>query len=191
MAHESVYRVRGLAYSYGKRQVLSDVSFSVDGGQTVALVGPNGSGKTTALKLLNGLLWPFQGQIDFLGEPLRKTGILRARCVYVHQHPVLFTGTVMDNIAYPLKLRRVPRNSIAGRVGQIAEKLGVTELLDRDAARLSGGETQRIAVARALVAGADVLLLDEPTSSLDHDSQKAFRQLLAGLRHDGDRKSVV
>jgi len=180
-----VFSVSGLSFRYERRVALTCDSLEIMPGQSVALTGPNGSGKTTMLKLLNGLLGPFAGSVAFMGKPLARNPLLRERSVYVHQHPVMFAGTVRDNLEYALRLKRVPREEARRRIDETAGRLGIGSLLDREAARLSGGETQRAAVARAVAAGADVLLLDEPTSSMDSGSEAAMRGLLIELRRSG------
>lgn len=180
-----VFSVSGLSFRYERRVALSCDALDIMPGQSVALTGPNGSGKTTMLKLLNGLLGPYAGSVAFMGRPLARNPLLRERSVYVHQHPVMFAGTVRENMEYALRLKRVPRGEAAGRIAEAAGRFGLGPLLDREAARLSGGETQRAAVARAVAAGADVLLLDEPTSSMDSGSGAAMRELLIELRRSG------
>ncbi|HPE88127.1 MAG TPA: ABC transporter ATP-binding protein [Spirochaetia bacterium] len=185
MDAEAVFEVAGLSFRYERRVAASCASLRVRQGESVAFVGPNGSGKTTMLKLLNGLLGPFDGSISFMGRPIAKNPELRRRSVYVHQHPVLFAGTVRDNLAYALRLKRFGAAEAETRLEDAAERFGIAALLDREAGRLSGGETQRVAVARAVAAGADVLLLDEPTSSMDAEGDAAVRSMLAGLRRSG------
>ncbi|MBN1520000.1 MAG: ABC transporter ATP-binding protein [Spirochaetales bacterium] len=178
-----LFSLRGLSFRYGRRVALRCDSLDIERGQAVALLGPNGSGKTTFLKVLNGLLGPYDGTLRFLG---RSPGpALRLRSVYLHQHPVLFTGTVRDNLARALSFRRVPRGEAAGRVQAAIDRVGCASLMDREASRLSGGETQRVALARALALGADILFLDEPTSSMDAASQNAVRSVLAELKSEG------
>jgi len=111
--------------------------------------------------------------------------LLRRRSVYVHQHPVLFAGTVRDNLEYALALKHFGRDETTSRIDGVVERFGIGKLLDREAGRLSGGETQRVAVARAVAAGADIILLDEPTSSMDADAESAVRTLLLELKRGG------
>ncbi|MFH2116028.1 MAG: ABC transporter ATP-binding protein, partial [Spirochaetota bacterium] len=151
----------------------------------LAFVGPNGSGKTTLLKLLNGLLGPYSGRIEFMGQPLGSSKLLRRRSIYLHQHPVLFAGTVRENMNYALRLKRINKPEAESRLAAVASRFGIEDILDREAGRLSGGETQRVAMARAVAAGADVLLLDEPTSSMDKKSEHAVQDLLLELKHEG------
>lgn len=185
MSDNAVFDVRGLSFGYERAIAVRCDALKVAAGESVAFVGPNGSGKTTMLKLLNGILGPYQGTIAFMGLPLSRNPYLRRRSVYLHQHPVLFSGTVRDNIAYALRLKRFGRDEATERLERTAWRFGIEHLLERDAGVLSGGETQRVAMARSVAAGADVLLLDEPTSSLDAESDAAMRSLLLELRRDG------
>jgi tungstate transport system ATP-binding protein len=185
MPETPVFSVSGLEFRYERKLAVTCEALVVQTGETVAFTGPNGSGKTTMLKLLNGLLGPYDGTIIFMGLPLRRNPYLRLRSVYVHQHPILFAGTVRDNLEYALALKRIPRADAQARIELVAGRFGIEALLPREAAKLSGGETQRVAVARAVAAGADVLLLDEPTSSLDAESEAAVRSLLLELKKDG------
>lgn len=180
-----LFQVRDLRFAYDRIPRLHCPEMDLVEGVTAGLVGPNGSGKTTLLKLLNGLLGPYTGSICFAGQPLTASRELRRRTVYVHQHPVLFAGSVSANLEYVLQLRSLRRAERQERVGRIAERFGLTGLLGRDATRLSGGETQRVALARALVGGADTLLLDEPTASVDAESDMAIRQQLLELKAEG------
>jgi energy-coupling factor transporter ATP-binding protein EcfA2 len=180
-----VLKVRELAFHYENKAGLVCPCLDVQKGECLAFTGPNGSGKTTLLKLLNGLLGPYSGRIEFMGQPLGSSKLLRRHSVYLHQHPVLFAGSVRDNIAYALKLKHFNRDEAQARLMAAAGRFGISGLLDREAGRLSGGETQRVAMARAVAAGADVLLLDEPTSSMDKDSEHAVRELLFDLKKDG------
>lgn len=179
------FSVSALSFRYERRIDCSCDALAIRLGESVAFTGPNGSGKTTMLKLLNGLLGPFDGSIEFLGQPLKGNPQLRKRSVYVHQHPVLFAGTVRDNLEYALALKRLRGAAASRRIDGAVERFALGPLLEREAGRLSGGETQRVAVARAVAAGADIILLDEPTSSMDAASEAAVRTLLLELKRGG------
>lgn len=181
----TVFSIRNASFRYARRLAVACESMDVQAGECVAFTGPNGSGKTTLLKLMNGLVGPFDGSIRFLGRPIGDNPLLRKRSIFLHQHPVLFAGSVLDNLLYPLKLRHVPQAEASSRVRDAAHRLDLENILDRPAARLSGGETQRVALARAVALGADVLLLDEPTSSMDEASQAAVRGIIAELKRSG------
>ena len=132
---------------------------SVEPAERVGIVGPNGSGKSTLLRVLAGLERTFEGQCD--------VAVAASQCVYVHQNPFLFRGTVLFNVLYGLRGRR--RGSEAGRklAMRWLEKLGIGALASRRADTLSGGERRRAALARALILEPRLLLLDEPLADLD------------------------
>jgi tungstate transport system ATP-binding protein len=158
--------------------ILDIPALSIKRGERVALHGPNGSGKTSLLKLLNGLLLPSSGSISFLGEPTARSKLLRSRSVYLHQHPWLLAGTVAYNLSVAGERGRGERRAQAGRQAALLSRLGLQGFERRRGRLLSGGEAQRVALARALATGADVLLLDEPTASADAASQELIRSVL-------------
>lgn len=190
MRSDAILSIRDLQFSYGNREILSIPELDVRAGETLALVGPNGSGKTTLLKLLNDLIRPSSGSIRFEGRPAAGDPGLRLRSVYVHQSPFPLAGTVHRNVAYGLRIRRVPEPEIRRRVEGALELLGLSGFARRDAKRLSGGETQRVALARALVLEPEVLLLDEPTAQTDRDSGARIRTVLADLAARGETTIV-
>ncbi len=185
MRSDAILSIRNLLFSYGTREVLSIPELDVRAGETLALVGPNGSGKTTLLKLLNDLIRPSSGSIRFEGRPAAGDPGLRARSVYVHQSPFPLAGTVYRNVAYGLRVRRVPEPEIRRRTEGALELLGLSGFARRDAKRLSGGETQRVALARALVLEPEVLFLDEPTAQTDRASGDRIRTVLADIAARG------
>lgn len=140
--------------------------------QIYAVVGPNGSGKTTFLNLLALLDRPTQGAVLFSGEqvgyddPDRLLG-RRRKIAYLLQSPYLFDMSVFDNIAYGLKVRGVEKKRLRQQVERLAGRLSLDHLMSRSARRLSGGEAQRVALARTLILDAEVYLLDEPTANVD------------------------
>ena len=169
--HGPVIQCQGVCLSHGERSILRDLDLAVAHGRRVAVTGPSGSGKTTLLHVLAGIVEPSSGRVVVGG--LRLTGApgkVRARN---RQHKVAMVFqfgellpelTVAENVALPLRIRGDTR--LDGRVEQVLAAVGFTEL-DAWPARLSGGETQRVAVARALVTQPEVILCDEPTGSLD------------------------
>ena len=165
----SLLEIRDLRIVRDRRSVLHIENLAVESGQVLAVVGPNGAGKTSLLLALARLLKPEQGEIRFNGQPtaaLRDVDY-RRRIGLVLQEPLLLDGSVFDNVAAGLRFRHLPRGEITFRVETWLERLGITELRNRPAIRLSGGEAQRVSLARAFAIHPQLLLLDEPFSSLD------------------------
>jgi len=176
--------LRGIRHRYGGRLVLDLEQFIVPRGASLAVVGHNGAGKSTLLRLLAFLETPTEGQVLFSGAvvPPHARASLRRRVTLVEQRPVLFRGTVRENLEYGLKLRDTARTAMNGIIGDVVERLGLGPLLNRRRHELSDGEVQRVAVARALAVRPDVLLLDEPVSSADRAAANALYQALAAER---------
>jgi tungstate transport system ATP-binding protein len=162
------YILEGVSQVYGGRPVLDIARLEVVAGEALCLVGPTGAGKSTLLRLLASLERPAAGTVSFGSYRLDGPGLplaVRRRITLMFQRPLLLTGTVRANVEYGLRLRgRRGRSQLAGAV---LERLGLGGLASRSARSLSGGETQLVALARALVLEPDVLLLDEPTAHLD------------------------
>lgn len=161
-------RAEGVVKHYDKRVVLDVDHVEIAAGQTLALLGPSGSGKSTLLSILGLLEPPTAGRI-YLDDKLvtTKDTAARSQMAAAFQSPYLFKGTVADNVAYGLKLRRMPAAGRQEAVADALERVGLGGWESRSALTLSGGEAHRVALARALVLRPRVLLLDEPLSSLD------------------------
>ena len=173
-----LFSVRGLEATVDGRAVLFIDRLSIPERGITALVGENGSGKTTLLRVLNGLLSPTAGSVEFRGMPVGASG-MRMQSVLMHQAPLLFRGTVAQNVGYGLRLRGVARQERARRGAHALERVGLQGFEGRRASALSGGERQRVALARAIVLETPVLLLDEPTSSVDPDSRAVVEQVIS------------
>jgi tungstate transport system ATP-binding protein len=166
----------------GEATLLKGVSLHISKGESFLLIGPTGAGKTTLLRLLGLLDKSFEGELSILGVDVaavpHKQLELRRRMAFVQQKPVAFSCSVFDNVAYPLKWRKFPKEEIRIRVHEVLDTVGMTEYSQRNARTLSGGETQRVAIARALVTGPEILLLDEPTANLDPNSAGRIEEVL-------------
>ncbi|MBU1210786.1 MAG: ATP-binding cassette domain-containing protein [Alphaproteobacteria bacterium] len=173
--------VRGLCYEAGGRKLINGLDLEL-GAQGISIVmGPNGAGKSLLLRLLHGLISPSAGQISWGAAPL--SARVRQRQALVFQKPVLLRRSVGDNIDFVLRLRG---RASAGRRDELLSRVGLLGLASQPARLLSGGEQQRLSLARALATEPEVLLLDEPTASLD----PASVHLIEGIVVDAGRSGV-
>jgi sulfate/thiosulfate transport system ATP-binding protein len=177
-------RVENLRKRFGNFVAVDDVSFEVERGSLVALLGPSGSGKSTILRILAGLDSADSGEVFFDGQPASDVHA-RARAVgFVFQHYALFRHlTVAQNIAFGLEVRKVPKDVAAARVHELLDLTSLEGLGDRYPAQLSGGQRQRVALARALAPDPKLLLLDEPFGAIDAKVREELREWLRRL-HD-------
>ena len=171
-----VMDLEGIRVARAGRAVLDVPALDVRQGETLAIIGPNGAGKSTLLRVLGLLEAPTAGEVRFRGAPVTsRDGLhVRRRMASVFQEPLLADGTVVDNVALGLRFRGVGGDGVAARVPRWLERFGIAALASRRARTLSGGEAQRAALARALVVEPEVLLLDEPFSSLDQPTRETL-----------------
>ncbi len=179
-------RVSSLKKRYGERTVVDIDSLDVAPGEVLAILGPNGAGKSTLFRLLLLLEQPDAGTIEFAGDSNPAQ-----RIAGVFQAPFLFTGTVRYNIEVGLRARGVDGAERTRRVGEALDLLSLANLADADVRALSGGEAQRVALARALAVRPELLVLDEPTSSLDVTLRTRFREDLVRLLRTQVRSAVL
>jgi len=154
--------------------ILDGVSLTLTAGAPTVLVGPNGAGKTTLLRVAMGLLPPSRGRVSWGGRP----DAAPARRAIVFQRPVMLRRSAAGNVQYALKAAGLPRRMRTERAEELLALVGLTAVAGRPARRLSGGEQQRLALARALAKEPLVLLLDEPTASLDPAATKAVEDII-------------
>ncbi|WP_408956611.1 ATP-binding cassette domain-containing protein [Natroniella sp. ANB-PHB2] len=153
---------------------------SINAGEVFCLVGPSGAGKSTLLRILNFLEVADQGEVKFLDKVYNQSKLpdldIKRKITTVFQRPALMTSSVVKNIAYPLKIRGEEID--CDQIDQLIVKLGLKELKNQRADKLSGGEAQRVSLARALIFNPKVLLLDEPTSNLDPANIKIIEDII-------------
>lgn len=184
--------IRNLLIQRNKRDVLQVDALDIKRGETLAIVGPNGAGKSTLLLALAHLLPTARGEIAFNGKPLQQWDELeyRRKISFVFQSPLLLDMTVEQNIALGLKFRGVSKEETHERVGRRIKQLGIEALSKRRASQLSGGEAQRVSLARAFVLEPELLLLDEPFAALDPPTRKKLIDDLSALLAEDQRMAV-
>ena len=171
---------------YETKKALDSVNLQINEGEILALLGPNGSGKTTLLKILAFLEKPTLGEVYFFNRKVTDQNMMRMRMesTMVFQKTVLFDATVYDNVAYGLKVRKIPKNEIAERVNKALKLVGLEGFNKRHAKKLSGGEQQRVALARAITLKTKLLLLDEPTANLDPKNVALVEEIIAAVNRE-------
>lgn len=179
--------IRDLKKNYDGKVVLNLKSAEIQSGKKTGIIGPNGAGKSTLINLIAGLELPSAGQI-FYDE---KKQIPRQSMTLVFQKPYLLSSTVENNISYPLRLRGWSKDRMEERVTRLCEELNLTMLRRKKAWKLSGGETQKVALARALSFFPDLLLLDEPTANIDPATTAEIEQMLTKINETSGTTIVL
>ncbi|MEE8188320.1 MAG: ATP-binding cassette domain-containing protein [Kiloniellales bacterium] len=174
----------GVVFEAGGKALISGLSLRLERGPRSIILGANGAGKSLLLRLCHGLLRPTRGSIAWAGARGQDT---RRRQAMVFQRPVLLRRSAAANVAYPLALRGLPRAEREARVREALELAGLAPLAGRPARVLSGGEQQRLAIARAWVTRPDILFLDEPTASLDPAATRAVEELIRVIQGSGSK----
>jgi len=195
---DAVVELSSVSFQYEDKVVLDDVQFSLMRGDFVGIVGPNGSGKSTLMKLILGLLTPTRGSVHLFGQPLSKFREW-SRIGYVAQQVAHGAG------GFPATVREVVASGLVGKIGlfrrlqphhhksveEAVERVGLTAKLDKRIGSLSGGQLQRVFIARALVAEPELLILDEPTVGVDQESIEQFYSLLQSLKEENSLTMMI
>ena len=188
----------GKTYTSGSKQltVLDDINFSIETGETFAIVGPSGSGKTTLLGLCAGLDYPDMGRVELCGTDLsslnedERAGLRNENVGFIFQNfQLLPTLTALENVVVPLELQGIKNPAKIGK--ELLGKVGLGDRMNHYPSQLSGGEQQRVALARAFSNGPSILFADEPTGNLDQDTGDRVVQLLFELNKEAGTTLVI
>ena len=182
---DEILTVRGVCAGYGARRVLEDVGLSVGEGEVCALLGLNGSGKSTMMNIISGILPPTDGEILYNGQGIRSLGTAyRERIGYMPQYPGMYPSfTVRDFLLYMSELKGLPRGN-EGEVDYILRRVELDDCADRKISALSGGMKQRLSLAQAVLGSPEIIILDEPTAGLDPKQRIAVRNFISETASD-------
>lgn len=191
-----VIDVRHLAFGYNQyKDTIKDLSFSIEEGQYVSIIGHNGSGKSTLARLLIGLLNAKSGDIFFYEQKLSNKTVsdIRKKVGIVFQNPdnQFIASTVEDDIAFGLENKCIPLNEMNEIVKEYASKVGMGEYLNKEPTMLSGGQKQRVAIAGVLAMQPEIIILDEATSMLDPKGKKEIRELILKMKKQNPKLTIL
>ena len=189
----NLYQLKDITFDYGGEFILSDINVDIEKSKITAIVGPNGSGKTSLLNIFSFLNYPKSGSLIYKDSKLNRDNLtqLRRSVGYVQQNPYLLRGTTFNNLELGLKLKHIEKQSRVKKVDEIMQLLGITDLQDRTARTLSGGEAQKVAIGQMLVLDPNVLILDEPFTHLDKNAIHELEQLILKLRDDLQKTIIL
>lgn len=189
----NIIEAKNLIKSFNDRKVLNIEHLSFDAEKITVIAGPSGAGKSTLLSILNGLQKPDTGSVYFENEEfsMDKDFSLetRRKMAMVFQSPAMFNTTVYNNIAYGLKIRNISKGETEKQVAEIAEIVGLLEKLDQKALTLSGGEANRVSLARAMILKPKLIFMDEPTANLDPENVEIIENII--LKAKKELKTAV
>lgn len=192
----TLLKVNNLSKKYAEKYAIKDISFEIEQGEFFTLIGPSGAGKTTLLRLIDLLETPTSGQIEYNGWslqtlPKKKMVDARREMGFVFQNPVVFSTTVKANIAYGLNFRQLSADEIEEKVQSALEMVGLHGFEERKALTLSGGEIQRVALARTLATEPILLLLDEATANLDPTNVRMIENTIKKINKEKEVTVVM
>ena len=180
---KKIIELKNITKSYDGETVLDNISLDIYDNEFITLLGPSGCGKTTTLRLIGGFETPDSGDVLFMGQRINDVPPHKRNVNTVFQKYALFPHlNVFENVAFPLRERKVPKDEIESRVAEMLSMVALTGFETRNVTRLSGGQQQRVAIARALVNHPQVLLLDEPLAALDLKLRKDMQQELKRIQ---------
>ncbi len=182
-------RLEQVSKQYGPKLVFKNLNETFESGKITGLIGDNGAGKSTLLRLIAGLDLDYTGHIYYDGKLLSKP--LYQQMTMVFQTPYLLKRSVYDNIAYPLQLRHRPSAEIKQKTEKMIARLGIEKLANQYAHKLSGGESQKVALARALIFEPELVLLDEPMSGIDAASVSFMEQMIQEYARDYHKTVIM
>jgi len=192
----ALLRVTDLSFTYdGQTDVLKHVSFSIEAGKYVSIIGHNGSGKSTLAKLIVGLLESKRGTIHLFDTPLNHKTItsIRPRLGIVFQNPdnQFIGATVADDIAFGLENRQIPHDQMQPIIDEFAHKVKMEGFLDKEPSNLSGGQKQRVAIAGVLAMKPELIIMDEATAMLDPKGKREIRDLALAMKRDDPNLTII
>lgn len=193
----NIFELKNVSYSYtGRRKIINDFSYSFEKGKVYVIVGKSGAGKTTLLSMLSGLTSPTSGQIFYDGKDITKINqyTYRSKCIGVvfQAYNLLPHLTARENVILSMDIsgKKIPNKKELA--GELLDRVGLTgEMADSKILKLSGGEQQRVAIARTLSYDPDVILADEPTGNLDGETQSNIMDILCTLAHEQDKCIII
>ena len=181
-------RLENVTFAAGGRRIIDGISLEIGAGERTVILGPNGAGKSVLMRICHGLLAPTSGRVVW---NIRQPASGRRRQAMVFQRPILLRRSALANVTYGLKLAGVERGERQARAHRALERLGLLHLAGRSARVLSGGEQQRLALARAWALEPEVLFLDEPTANLDPTATREIESAIAGIGAAGTKIIMV
>lgn len=188
----NILSLKNITKTYKGTPCLSNINFDVEKGEILAVMGPSGCGKTTLLKMIAGLITPISGEIHMNGKIINHIPAEKRNVSLVFQKPLLFPHmNVQQNVGFGLKMRNIPKEQMQASVSKMLTLVQLKGYEKRRVSELSGGQEQRVSLARGLVYKPDILLLDEPFSALDQNLRIQMCQLIKSLKEELDLTIII